>query len=72
MSKNYQLNIIKKIKKVYKTNACERYHNLSKEENKESNNIVVNITKISQSMKKKKKLFDYRKKYYKMKRDAFL
>ena len=54
MSKNYQLNIIKKIKKVYKTNARERYHNLSKEEKKESNNMVVNITKISQSMKKKR------------------
>ena len=42
----YPLNIIKKIKK-----ARERYQNLSKEE-KESNNMVANVTKISQKLKK--------------------
>ena len=42
----YQVNNIKRIKK-----ARERYQNLSKEE-KESNNTVVNVTKISQKIKK--------------------
>ena len=43
-----------------------------KKKKKESNNMFVNVTKISQSMKKTNTLFDYRKKYYKMKRNAFL
>ena len=30
----------------------ERYQNLSKEENKKSDNMVLNVTKISQNMKK--------------------
>ena len=48
--KIYQLIIIQKIKKTTKK-ACERYQNLSKEE-KNSNNMVVSITKFSQKMKK--------------------
>ena len=32
--------------------ASERYQNLSKEEQEESNNMVMNVTKISQKMKK--------------------
>ena len=50
--KPYQLNIIKEIKKDYKK-APERYPNLSKEEKEKSNNMVVNVTKISQKMKSK-------------------
>ena len=53
MSKNlsakyYQENI-ERLKKI----ARERYQNLSKEENKKSNNMVVNVTKIAQKLKKK-------------------
>ena len=33
--------------------AHERYQNLSKEEYEKSNNIVLNVTKISQKMKNK-------------------
>ena len=47
--KVYKLNIIKKIKKDYKKKACGRYQNLSKEE---KDNMVVNVTKISQKMNK--------------------
>ena len=44
----------KKRKKDYKIKVRERYQNLSKEEkNKKSNNMVVNVTKISQKMKNK-------------------
>ena len=50
MSKNLSANIIKKIKKDYTKKDYERYENLSKEE-KKSNNMVVNATKISQKMK---------------------
>ena len=32
--------------------ASERYQNLSKEEQEESDNMVMNVTKISQKMKK--------------------
>ena len=46
--KIYQLNNIEKIKKDYKSR--EKYQNLSKEE-KKSNNMVVNVTKISQKLK---------------------
>ena len=53
MSKNlsakyYQENI-ERLKKI----ARGRYQNLSKEENKNSNNMVVNVTKISQKLKNK-------------------
>ena len=48
------LNIIKKINKDYNKKACERYHNLSKEQKKESykKNMVMTATKIFQKMKK--------------------
>ena len=46
--KIYQLNNIEKIKKDYKSR--EKYQNLSKEE-KKSDNMVVNVTKISQKFK---------------------
>ena len=50
MSKNLSANIIKKIKKDNTKKDYERYENLSKEE-KKSNNMVVNATKISHKMK---------------------
>ena len=33
--------------------ALERYQNLSKEEKEKNHNMVVNVTKISQNMKKR-------------------
>ena len=52
--KKYQLNIIKKTKKVYIKISL-------KKKKKKSNNMVIKITKIS--LKMKKKLVEYRKKY---------
>ena len=52
MSKNlseYCLNIIKEIRKDYKKKLVKE---LSKEEKEKNNNMVVNVTKISQKMKK--------------------
>ena len=51
--KIYYLNIIKKIKKDCKKKARKRYQNLSKEEKEKNNNVVVNVTKISQKVKNK-------------------
>ena len=34
--------------------------------------MVVNVTKISHKMKKKNKLVEYRKKYYRMRKNALL
>ena len=65
----YQLNIIKKIRKTTKK-ARKRYQHFSKKEKEKSNNMVVNVTKISQTMKKK--LVEYRKKYYRMRKKALL
>ena len=42
-----------------------KYQSLSKEEKKKTDNMVVNVTKISHKLKKKK-LVKYRKKYYRM------
>ena len=38
---------------IKKNKTCERYQNLSKEEKEKDNNMVVNVTKISQKMKNK-------------------
>ena len=51
--KIYELNIIKKINKDHKKKDHERYQNRSKEEKEKSNNMAVNVTKISQKMKNK-------------------
>ena len=56
MSKLYQLNIIKKVRKGYKKKAHKRYQNLSKEEKEKSNNMVVNVTKISDKRKSERLL----------------
>ena len=70
MSKNlsakyYQENI-ERLKKI----ARERYQNLSKEENKKSNNMVVNVTKIAQKLKNKGLLSV--KKYYRIRQKNVL
>ena len=66
--KIYQINIIKKIKKDYKK-AHEKYQNLSKKEIK--NNMVVNVTKISQKIKIKSFL-SIEKKYYILTKNTLL
>ena len=66
--KIYQINIIKKIKKDYKK-AHEKYQNLSKKEKK--NNMVVNVTKISQKIKIKSFL-SIEKKYYILTKNTLL
>ena len=45
--------MIMKIKKDCNKKARERYQNLSKEEKEKNDNMVVNVIKISQKMKKK-------------------
>ena len=50
--------------------ARKRYKSLSKEENLKTNNMVENATKISQKIKKK--LVEYRKRYYRMRKTVLL
>ena len=50
--------------------ARKRYKSLSKEENLKTNNMVENVTKISQKIKKK--LVEYRKRYYRMRKTVLL
>ena len=67
------LNIIKKINKDYNKKACERYHNLSKEQKKESykkkygNDSYKNLSEDEEN-----KLVQYRKLYYRMRKNALL
>ena len=49
----HQLNIIKKIKKGYKKRLVKDVKIFLKAEEKKNNNMMVNIIKISQKMKKK-------------------
>ena len=51
--KIYQLNIIKKIKKGYKKELVKDIKVFLKKKKKKSDNIVMNVTKISQKMKNK-------------------
>ena len=50
--KNHQLNIIKKIKKDYQKKLAKDIKIFQKKKRKKSNNMVVNVTNISQKMKK--------------------
>ena len=71
MSKNFQVNLMKKIKKDYKRMLVKDINIFLKKKKKKSNIMVVNITKISNKMKKNK-LDEYRKKYYKTRKSALL
>ena len=71
MSKNFQVNLMKKIKKDYKRTLVKDINIFLKKKKKKSNIMVVNITKISNKMKKNK-LDEYRKKYYKTRKSALL
>ena len=53
MSKNLSGKYYQENKERLQKKACERYQNLSKEEKEKNNNMVVNVTKISQRMKNK-------------------
>ena len=68
----YQLNIIKKVKKDYQKKLIKNIKIFLKKKNEKGDNMVMNITKISQEMKKKKKLVEYRKKYYRIRKNALL
>ena len=52
MSKNLSSNYYQENKERLQKKARERYQNLSKEEKEKGNNMVVNVTKISQKMKR--------------------
>ena len=69
MSKNLSSKYYQENKERLQKTAWERYQSLSKEE-KKSVNMVASDTNISQKMKKK--LVEYRKKYYKMIKNALL
>ena len=62
---------MKKIKKDYKRMLVKDINIFLKKKKKKSNIMVVNITKISNKMKKNK-LDEYRKKYYKTRKSALL
>ena len=59
--KIYQQNIIKKIKKIYKKKACEKYQNLSKDEKEKKQQYDQEHYK-NLSEAEKQKLVEYRKK----------
>ena len=53
MSKDLSAKFCEENKERLQKKARERYQNLSKEEKQKSNNMVVDVTKISQKMKNK-------------------
>ena len=53
MSKIYQLNIIKNIKKYYKKKLVKDIKIFLMKKKEKSNNMAINVTKISQMMKSK-------------------
>ena len=53
MSKNLSVKYFQENKERLQKKVHERYQNLFKEEKEKSNNMVVNVTKISQKMKHK-------------------
>ena len=70
MFKTLSAKYIKKIKKYYKKKFVKDIKIVLKKKKKKSNNMVMNFTKISHKIKTK--LFEYRKKHYKMRKSAFL
>ena len=53
MSNNFSAKYYQQNKERLQKKACERYQNQNKEENEKYDNIVENVTKISQKMKSK-------------------
>ena len=66
MSKTLSAKYCRENKERLQKKARERYQNLSKEEKRKSDDMVVKVTKISQKMKNK----SYRKKYNRMRKNA--
>ena len=69
MSKNVSAKYYQKTKERLQKKAQERYQNVSNKETKKNNNIVVNVTKISQKMKK---WTNWIEKYYKNRIKGFI
>ena len=65
MSKNLSAKYYQENKERLQKKSREKYQSLSKEEKKKADNMVVNVTKISHKLKKKK-LVKYRKNYYRI------
>ena len=53
MSKHFSAKYYQESKERLQEKARERYQNLSKEEKEKSDNMLVNVTKISQKMENK-------------------
>ena len=67
----YQPNIIKKIKKNFKKKLTQAIKIFVKKKKKKSDNMVMNVTKISQKLKIKS-LLSIEKKYHRMRKNALL
>ena len=70
MSKTYQLNILRKQRRTTKK-AFERYQNLSKEEKEKKRQHVCECYK-NLSENEKQKFVEYRKKFYRMRKNTLL
>ena len=70
MSKNLSAKYYQENKESLQKKLVKDIKIFIKKEKKKSNNMVVNVTKISQ--KKKHKSFEYRKKYYRMRKNVIL
>ena len=71
LPKYYQENN-KRQQKKKKKKTRESYQNLSTEEKGKNDNIVVNVTKISQKMKKKEACWVLKKKYYRVRKKCLI
>ena len=70
MSKNLSAKYFQENKYRLQRKSSWKILNFSKEEKRKSNNIVVNVTKISED--EKQELVEYRKKYYRMRKKFLL
>ena len=71
MSKNLSAKYYKEIKKDYKKKLVKDIKIFPKKKKKKNDNMVVNVTKISQKVKKNK-LVEYRKRYYRTRKKDFI
>ena len=70
MSKNLSAKYYQESKESLQKKLVKDIKIFLKKKKKKSNNMVVNVTNISQKMKKR--LVEYRKKYYRMRKNALL
>ena len=71
MCKNSSARYHQENKKRIRKKACERYQNLSTGEKEKGQQYIVNGTNIYKEMKNKR-FVAYRKKYYKIRKNALL